>query len=105
MARFKADALGKLLEMTLVERKGAAAREKKLVLALNGLLGRMGYQVVERDANAPGRTPRRRRRRAGGRRGRLRGRRVAVKRGRKPGRPAKAQRKGRRRTRKVTPKG
>lgn len=87
MARFKADALGRLLERMVVERKTTTAREKKLVRALNGLLGRMGYQVVERGASAPGRTGRRRRRRAGGRRERPRGGRVAVKRGRKTGRP------------------
>ena len=95
MPRFKADALGRLFEMMLGERKATAAREKKLVGALNGLVGKMGYQVVELGGRAPGRKIRRRRRRAGGRRGRPRGRRAAVKRGRKPGRPAKARAKGR----------
>lgn len=93
MARFKADALGRLLGMALAERKASSAREKKLVGALNGLMSRIGYRVVEVDGRAAGRPARRRRRRAGGRRGRPRGRRAAVKRGRKPGRPAKARAK------------
>lgn len=91
MARFKGDALGRLLERMVGERKASSTREKKLVRALNGLLAKMGYQVVELGGRAPGRTARRRRRRAGGRRGRPKGRRVAVKRGRKPGRRAKAR--------------
>lgn len=91
MPRFKADALGRLLERMVGERKASSAREKKLVKALNGLLGRMGYQVVEAGGGGPGRTPRRRRRKTVGLRGRRGGRRAVAKRGRKPGRPAKAR--------------
>lgn len=92
MARPKADALGRLLERMVGERKASSAREKKLVRALNGLLAKMGYQVVELGGRAPGRkVARRRRRRAGGGRGRPRGGRAVAKRGRKPGRPAKAR--------------
>lgn len=84
MPERKADALVKSVKALLTEREVLAAKEKELVSTLNGVLNKMGYQVVALGGRAAAT-------RARGRRG-VRGRTP----GRKPGRPPKTQARRRR---------
>lgn len=80
----KPDALVKSVKALLAEREATTAKERELVRSLNGVLNKIGYQVVPLGRSA---TP-------GGRRRR---RRTVPRADGKPGRPtrARARRRGR----------
>ena len=89
MTDLKLDTLVKAVENLLTEKQAIAAKEQELITTLNGVLKKMGYQVVALEV------PRR------GRRGRPPGEADGRRRRRGPGRPPKAGAKRRGRPPKV----